>query len=90
MDDRELQIFMKKYLRQWMMRQLSDVKEGKKGQSFVYLDEQTLQMLLMMLLMNKEEKGGASTSNEGKKQAFENLLEEQEDHLKEILDLLNN
>ncbi|MGR9050329.1 hypothetical protein ACQ4XT_16995 [Halobacillus faecis] len=89
MDDLELQILMKKYLKQWMVRKLEEVKEGDTGKSFMFLDGETIHMLFIMMMFHQGHswnKPVASAPLDDEK--WESLMEEQEKKLKDILDLL--
>ncbi|MGP4062197.1 hypothetical protein [Halobacillus sp. H74] len=92
MDDRELQLLLKKWLKDWMNGQLQEAKVGsadRKNQSFVFLDDQTIQMLLMMLMMNKNPPScEVHSSSNGTSREWEELMKENEKALKEIRDLL--
>ncbi|WP_406946127.1 hypothetical protein ACJA3J_09295 [Halobacillus sp. SY10] len=91
MDDRDLQILMKKYLKQWMVKQLDAVKGGNTAQSYLFLDGETLHMILMMLMVHSSPSQlMSSTSVSQDTEGWESLLEDNEKNLKEILDLLND
>lgn len=89
MNDQELHLIMKKYLKQSLEQQLENVKQGKQNQSFVFLDSQTLQMLLVMYMMNKRETSSSAAVSGMKTNDLEQFLGQSEKGMKEILDLLN-
>lgn len=92
MSDRELQLLLKKWLKEWMSQQVDDMKtsKGQNNQSFAFLDDRTLQMLLMMFMMNKSQpqEGDNKMSSSESSEEWEQVMKETEQGFKQILDLL--
>ncbi|SFJ75265.1 hypothetical protein SAMN04487936_10446 [Halobacillus dabanensis] len=92
MNDRELQLLLKKWLKEWMSQQVDDLKTSKdqNNQSFAFLDDRTLQMLLMMFMMNKNQtqEGDNKMSSSESSEDWEQVMKETEQGFKQILDLL--
>lgn len=92
MNDHDLQLLLKKWLKEWMSQQVDHVKTSKNqnNQSFAFLDDRTLQMLLMMFMMNKSQpqEGDNKKSSFGSSEEWEQVMKETEKDLKQILELL--
>ena len=66
LDEKELELFMKQMIRQIMKEQLSEVNtdQQKNNNSYVFLENRTLNMVILYMLM-KEERSTNSKKSEG-------------------------
>lgn len=92
-DELDLQLVLRKWLKEWMTRQVTRLKtdEEKRSQSFVFLDDDTIQMILMMLAMNQRHGWNAEkvTDNTEDRQAVKQYIEESEREWTDLLSRLN-
>ncbi|MFG6149839.1 hypothetical protein [Halobacillus sp. B23F22_1] len=91
------QLLVKHLIRQFMRDQLKDLKENKKARnnSFVFLENSTLNMLIIHLLMNWNRRAEESgTQSEIKaagewREELDLIIRENEEKFSEVLSLLN-
>jgi hypothetical protein len=76
--DKEQELLMKNVIRQFMRNQLDDLEEVKndRNNSFVFLENNTLNMLITYMLMNREYRPNQEVTRDEREFSQTEILEE--------------
>ena len=71
--DNEQDVFVKHIIRQFMKEQLNERKDDKKDNSFIFLENRTLNMLIVYMLMNSQRFTSQDSSRDDQVKLLEEL-----------------
>jgi hypothetical protein len=89
-DGKEQELLVKHVIRQFMKDQLNELKEDKQenNNSFVFLENSTLNMLIIYMLLNGERRTNGEVNGDSQAKILEDLEDVITDNKKEFEEIL--